>query len=225
MFNDDHPLTQRELTQTIGGFLGAMAFANFIRYWGIQIKPYIFGWMVLLGAIPITWLLIVAMYVNSAPADGGDPEWISGLAMWLGALWILVAIAGVVCIWVDWHGQIMMRQAQYQQALVDQQDAEDMAVIQDGINKVRYDHAVARATGQAVADALRDQRPPEEPTGPSQRPSAPTPPPAPASPMGSNAPTLWVPTFHGPRKELQRRETTLGGIWMNDHRGVDPDDL
>jgi hypothetical protein len=72
------------------------------------------------------------------------------------------------------------------------------------------------------------QRPPQGPTGPSQRPTAPPPPkpaPAPASPMGSNLPTLYVPTYSGPAKPVRRIETSLGGTTIHDHRGVDPEDL
>ena len=90
--------------------------------------------------------------------------------------------------------------------------------------------AHAQATGQAVVDGLRQayqetQRPPDEPTGPSAPAPTPPTPPTPPAPMGSSTPTLWVPTYQGPQHELQRRETSLDGIWMNDHRRIDPDEL
>jgi len=185
-----------------------------------------------------SWFLItflglpgsILLILMNAPEDpdspwGSPPEWVSALVMVLGGITIITFLWGALALWFDVVRQKRAIDALYDQAAFQQAEDAHTAAVQADINKVRYDHAVVQATGQAVADALRDQRPPEGPTGPSQRPPAPTPP-APPSPMGSTSPTLWVPTFQGPkRRELQRRETSLEGIWMNDYRGVDPDDL
>ena len=150
----------------------------------------------------------------------GDPDWPGTLLIVLVVVGVIVFLAGLFVLWVDWSDQIAERKVQYQQAAVQQQEA----VVQAGVDKVHYDYTLAQVTGEAVAAALlRNQRPPEGPTGAPQRPTAPRP--GPPSPMGSSSPTLWVPTYIGPSKALQRRETTVDGIGINDHRGVDPEDL
>jgi hypothetical protein len=91
----------------------------------------------------------------------------------------------------------------------------------------------ARMSSRVLIAVDGTQRPPQRPTGPSQRPTAPPPAPRPRpapsspyqSPMGSTLPALYVPTYSGPAKPVQRIETTLGGTTIHDHRSVDPEDL
>ena len=91
----------------------------------------------------------------------------------------------------------------------------------------------ARMSSRVLIAVDGTQRPPQSPTGPSQRPTAPPPAPRPRpapsspyqSPMGSTLPALYVPTYSGPAKPVQRIETTLGGTTIHDHRSVDPEDL
>jgi hypothetical protein len=183
---------------------GALAAVAIYGWWKSpsQIKLWLF--LIFFG-IPIPTLLAT--------------NWSPILAVTGLLLWLVVFFAGLVQVV---RLTIWQQQANQQWAL-QQQAAEEAAAMQDGIRKVRYDHTLAQVTGEAVATALVRQRPPESPTGAPQRPTAPKP--TPPAPMGSTTPTLWVPTYQGPRKELQRRETSLEGIWMNDYRGVDPDEL
>lgn len=88
----------------------------------------------------------------------------------------------------------------------------------------------ARMSSRVLIAVDNTQRPPQGPTGPSQRTTRPrSPKPAPSSPwsppMGSNLPALYVPTYSGPAKPVRRIETGLSGTVVHDHRGVDPEDL
>lgn len=75
----------------------------------------------------------------------------------------------------------------------------------------------ARMNSRVLIAVDGTQRPPQSPTGPSQRPTAPPP----APPMGSNLPATYAPTYWGPK----RIETGLSGIVIRDYRSVDPEDL
>ncbi len=88
-------------------------------------------------------------------------------------------------------------------------------------------HLRTAVSGRVLVGVDTTQRPPQGPTGPSQRTTAPPPRPrpAPASPMGSNLPALYVPTYSGPAKPVRRIETGLSGTTIHDHRGVDPEEL
>lgn len=202
----------------IGAALGA-----YMAYYGLKWPRGIWTWCIWTFLVPACICFAIAVPDWSFKANDPTQEWVSALIMWTGAYLIVMCIIGVICTLIDWNRQHEVNQAARQQAAVQQQEEEYNAAVQAGVDKVRYDHAVARATGQAVAEALRNQRPPESPTGAPQRPTAP--PPGPPAPMGSTSPTLWVPTYQGPSRELQRRETSLDGLWMNDHRRIDPDEL
>jgi hypothetical protein len=212
-YNSSDPITapasavQPRVQHLSGGeklFLAAAAALAIYGWWKspAQIKLWLF--LIFFG-IPIPALLISNVSLALAAA--------------LLVVWLVVFVAGLVQVV---RLTIWQQQANYQAALA-QQQAEEAAVVQDGIRKVRYDHTLAQVTGEAVATAMMRKRPPESPTGAPQRPTEPKP--TPPAPMGSTTPTLWIPTYQGPRKELQRRETSLDGVWMNDYRGVDPDDL
>lgn len=85
--------------------------------------------------------------------------------------------------------------------------------------QARQEPSQARSRHRNVVDV------PALPPGPQRPTAAPQAPPPPTGPVGSGSPTLWVPTYSGPAKPVQRRETSLGGISIIDRRGVDPDGL
>ena len=56
------PLTQRELNNTIAGWLTAAAIFSWMSYWQIQIKPWLIWWIVILGSLPV--IFFTALYVG-----------------------------------------------------------------------------------------------------------------------------------------------------------------
>jgi hypothetical protein len=242
--NNDHPLTERELNNTIAGWLSAgiawAAITDWLRYWQIQVKWYILWWMLLCIGVPVMWFFATPISDEYDPSSSGltGRDW-----FWL-SLEALVIVGGIIVIWCDWHRQVQARKVQYQQFAVQQQQMTQQQAQYAQAAHFADQQRQAKMTGQAVVDAMRvaygeaqgapttpsgpsqarrnviDVKAlppaPQAPTGPSQRPSGPPP------PMGSGTPTLWVPTYQGP---VQRRETTLGGTTINDRRRIDPDDL
>jgi len=206
-----------------GMVLIGMAIGAFMGYFGLRFPRGTWAWLLWTFGLPISLFFAIGLPDWSFKRDDITNEWASTLLLWSGGYVIVMCIIGAYFLAKDWNRQHVVNQAARQQmAVIQQQQAYD-AHVQACADKARYDFAVAQATGEAVAAAMMRQRPPEGPTGTPQRPTAPKP--GPRSPMGSNSPTLWVPTYMGPSKELQRRETSLDGIWINDHRGVDPDSL
>lgn len=189
---------------------------------------WVWGWMFLIFlGIPIPALLCA----DPAPL----------VALVLCGVWLYVLIGGIVKMVRTDRRLRAAYVVAAQQMAYEQQVYEQQAHLAD-------QQAQAGMTGQAVVDAMRQayretqQEAPRAPykstrgrhntvvvpralnaprgsTGPSQAPSGPPP------PMGSNTPTLWVPTYSGAAKPVQRIETSLGGTVMIDRRSVDPDEL
>jgi hypothetical protein len=200
-----NPTIDRAWNNPWGRLLTMAMIAGAIYVW-FKSPPVIKLWFFLITfaiPIPALWLFNVSPLLTLA----------------LGFVWLYVVIAGVV-----WMGREDKRlRALNEQAIAEEEYLNAMA---QRAAHVADRQAGAQETGQAVVDAMRQayretgQRPPQEPTGPSQRTSA-----SQESPMGSTSPTLWVPTYSGPARPVQRREITMGGTVVRDHRRIDPDTL
>jgi type II secretory pathway pseudopilin PulG len=213
------------------------------------------GWLVFRGTAGynirtprVQWAWFAALLVLAVVLCY-PPFWPASLTLFLG-LWVLafvVLCAGPILMRRDVVRQMTAQYAQLQASHRQQQAYEQQVAENER-------QAAAQATGQAVVDGLRQayqetrqepqetagttvhtdaaQQRPQSPTAASQRALPPAPeakprstPASPPPPPGSGTPKLWVPTYSGRAKPVQRRETTLGGVSVADHRSVDPDTL
>ena len=241
--SNDHPITEHELNRSIAGWLSAGYFILYLRHLrinGAKLPSGFWFWIVttfvMFPSAMALWIFLVA--------GKSESDAVSNVTAWSTVIWFIWLVGGGLAMFRNMDHQVYANQVVYQQqAQFYEQAVRDAERI-----------TTAKATGDAVVDGLRQayketqqapqppQKPaqasqtrrnvidvpalppgPQSPTGPSQRPTPP--PPEPPAPMGTSTPTLWVPTYSGPAKPVQRRETTLGGITISDRRGVDPDDL
>ena len=233
----------------IGAAIGA-----FMGYNNLRFPRGFFIRLLLMIASPIAFFGWLFWQESKRPDArmGASAQTIAGIR-WGGAFFVIAFIAFIAWILRDWFRQMSVNQAAQVEAATEEQRQQERAQVQALFQQARQQEAAvqhqAQATGKAVVDAMRDavrqeaaQSPsapsrarnnvidapalppaPQSPTGPSQRPSAP--PPAPPAPMGTSTSPLWVPTYHGKAKPVQRTETSLSGTVMRDRRSVDPDTL